>query len=105
MRASTLPLARHRAPTSTAATAADIITCRLSALISALDIVTASTLPLWRDTVRQTNGPPAHRGYRMFVHKGDSGGAGRYNKKQRGSGLMPVTTSPTLSYWCFIPGA
>lgn len=49
---------------------------RLSALLSALDIVFASTQPLWADPVRQREGPPAHRGYRMFVHRGDTGGGG-----------------------------
>lgn len=76
---------------------------RLSALMAALNIVTASSLPLWQDSVRQTEGPPAHRGYRLFVHKEEAGGGGRGFKKQR-SGLMPGPTSPTLSYWCFIPG-
>jgi hypothetical protein len=42
---------------------------RLSALITALDIVFASCRPLWVDKVRGTTGPPAHRGYRMYVHR------------------------------------
>lgn len=45
---------------------------RLSALLSALDLVFASVLPLWVDNIRNTEGPPAHRGYRMYLHKTDS---------------------------------
>jgi hypothetical protein len=37
--------------------------------MTALDIVFASALPLWIDPVRRVNGPPAHRGYRMYVHR------------------------------------
>lgn len=42
---------------------------RLSALLSALDIVFASVAPLWVDNIRQVQGPPAHRGYRMYLHR------------------------------------
>lgn len=38
-------------------------TPRLDALVEALTAAFASREPLWRD------GPPASRGYRMFVHK------------------------------------
>ena len=52
---------------------------RLSALLAALDIVFASAAPLWVDNIRSIQGPPAHRGYRMYVHKGDNkpGGGGK----------------------------
>ncbi|WIA37112.1 hypothetical protein OEZ86_014079 [Tetradesmus obliquus] len=72
----------------------------LSALLAALDIVFASALPLWIDPVRRVNGPPAHRGYRMFVHKPENKQGGG----KKGRGTLVMGGSPTLSYWCFIPG-
>jgi hypothetical protein len=46
----------------------------LSALLSALDIVFASVAPLWVDNIRNIQGPPAHRGYRMYLHKTEAKG-------------------------------
>lgn len=47
---------------------------RLSALLSALDITFASVAPLWVDNIRQVQGPPAHRGYRMYLHRTEAKG-------------------------------
>ncbi|KIY93099.1 Regulator of telomere elongation helicase 1 [Monoraphidium neglectum] len=58
----------------------------LDALLEALTAAFASREPLWRD------GPPASRGYRLFVHK---------ERVQSYNGLVEA---PTLSYWCFVPG-
>lgn len=51
--------------------------CRLSALLSALDITFASTAPLWVDNIRGQHGPPAHRGYRMYLHKTENKQGGK----------------------------
>lgn len=58
---------------------------RLSALLSALDIVFASVAPLWVDNIRQLQGPPAHRGYRMYLHRTPDKQGGKVSGKGQGA--------------------
>jgi hypothetical protein len=58
----------------------------VSAVLEALQVAFNALKPLLK------GGPPAVRGYRLYVHM------------ERQASNSNLTEAPTVSFWCFVPG-
>jgi hypothetical protein len=73
-----VPIPNQRPPTRLA--------CSVASVLEALQVAFNSLKPLLK------GGPPAVKGYRLYVHQ------------ERQTSNNNLTEAPTVSFWCFVPG-